>query len=58
MSRIGKNPIDIPAGVTVSVDGQDVAVKGPKGVKFPHIGCQTGDIPKPDIGRIRHDEIR
>ena len=24
-------PIDIPAGVTVSVEGQDVAVKGPKG---------------------------
>ena len=31
MSRIGRLPITIPAGVTVSVDGQDVAVKGPKG---------------------------
>lgn len=31
MSRIGKNPIAIPAGVTVSIDGQDVTVKGPKG---------------------------
>ncbi|NDK91558.1 50S ribosomal protein L6 [Gordonia desulfuricans] len=31
MSRIGKNPIQIPAGVTVSVDGQNVTVKGPKG---------------------------
>ncbi|WP_242087015.1 50S ribosomal protein L6 [Microbacterium lacticum] len=31
MSRIGRLPIVIPAGVTVSVDGQDVAVKGPKG---------------------------
>ncbi|MDZ8170609.1 50S ribosomal protein L6 [Microbacterium xanthum] len=31
MSRIGRLPIDIPAGVTVSVDGRDVAVKGPKG---------------------------
>ncbi|MCT9001975.1 50S ribosomal protein L6 [Microbacterium memoriense] len=31
MSRIGRLPIDIPAGVTVSVDGQNVAVKGPKG---------------------------
>ena len=31
MSRIGRLPIDIPAGVTVSVDGQDVTVKGPKG---------------------------
>ena len=31
MSRIGRLPIDIPAGVTIEVDGQDVAVKGPKG---------------------------
>ena len=31
MSRIGRLPIDIPAGVTVSVDGQAVTVKGPKG---------------------------
>ncbi|GLI27967.1 50S ribosomal protein L6 [Agromyces rhizosphaerae] len=31
MSRIGRLPIDIPAGVTVSVDGRQVTVKGPKG---------------------------
>ncbi len=31
MSRIGKRPVVIPAGVTVSVDGQKVTVKGPKG---------------------------
>src|SRR5215216_2259184 len=31
MSRIGRLPIDIPAGVTVTIDGQQVAVKGPKG---------------------------
>ena len=31
MSRIGKNPISVPSGVEVKVDGQDVAVKGPKG---------------------------
>ncbi|WP_166868805.1 MULTISPECIES: 50S ribosomal protein L6 [unclassified Salinibacterium] len=31
MSRIGRLPIDVPAGVTVSVNGQDVTVKGPKG---------------------------
>ena len=31
MSRIGKSPIAIPAGVTVAVDGQTVSVKGPKG---------------------------
>lgn len=31
MSRIGKQPVKIPAGVTVTVDGQTVQVKGPKG---------------------------
>lgn len=31
MSRIGKNPVAIPQGVTVNVDGQTVKAKGPKG---------------------------
>jgi large subunit ribosomal protein L6 len=31
MSRIGKIPVAIPAGVTVAVDGPTVKVKGPKG---------------------------
>lgn len=31
MSRIGRKPIVIPAGVEVKVDGQNVTVKGPKG---------------------------
>ena len=31
MSRIGKNPITIPAGVTVEVNGNVVTVKGKKG---------------------------
>jgi len=31
MSRIGRKPISIPAGVEVSIAGQDVSVKGPKG---------------------------
>ena len=31
MSRIGKKPITVPSGVDVNIDGQDVAVKGPKG---------------------------
>ncbi|WP_139416376.1 50S ribosomal protein L6 [Agromyces laixinhei] len=31
MSRIGRLPIDIPAGVDVKIDGQAVSVKGPKG---------------------------
>jgi large subunit ribosomal protein L6 len=31
MSRIGKKPVAVPKGVTASVDGQLVSVKGPKG---------------------------
>lgn len=31
MSRIGKKPITIPAGVTVTIEGNHVTVKGPKG---------------------------
>jgi large subunit ribosomal protein L6 len=31
MSRIGKQPISIPAGVTITVDEQTVLVNGPKG---------------------------
>ena len=31
MSRIGKNPIEIPQGVEVKIDGTTVTVKGPKG---------------------------
>jgi large subunit ribosomal protein L6 len=31
MSRIGKKAVPVPKGVTASIDGQKVAVKGPKG---------------------------
>ena len=31
MSRIGKQPVLIPSGVDVTIDGQNVSVKGPKG---------------------------
>src|SRR5919201_496591 len=31
MSRIGRQPITIPAGVDVTIDGSHVAVKGPRG---------------------------
>ena len=31
MSRIGKKPVEVPSGVTASVSGQTVEVKGPKG---------------------------
>lgn len=31
MSRIGKQPVPVPAGVDVTIDGRNVSVKGPKG---------------------------
>ena len=31
MSRIGKLPVAVPSGVEVTIEGQDVRVKGPKG---------------------------
>ena len=47
MSRIGKKPVALPKGVTASVDGQTVKVKGPKGelsVKLvPEVTASVGD---------------
>ena len=31
MSRIGKQPVPVPSGVDVTIDGQKVSVKGPRG---------------------------
>ncbi|MCE6950423.1 50S ribosomal protein L6 [Cereibacter sphaeroides] len=33
MSRIGKKPVPLPKGVTASVSGQSIEVKGPKGTR-------------------------
>jgi large subunit ribosomal protein L6 len=47
MSRIGKKPVALPKGVTASLDGQTVKVKGPKGelsVKLvPDVAVSMGD---------------
>jgi large subunit ribosomal protein L6 len=41
MSRVGRSPIEVPSGVTVTVDGKTVKVKGPKGELATEI---VGDI--------------
>ncbi|MDF1857112.1 50S ribosomal protein L6 [Pseudooceanicola sp.] len=41
MSRIGKQPVDLPAGVTASLSGQTIEVKGPKGT---HSFTATDDV--------------
>jgi large subunit ribosomal protein L6 len=42
MSRIGKRPVQVPKGVTVTIDGSMVKVKGPKG----------------ELSRVLHREMR
>lgn len=37
MSRVGKAPISLPAGVTIDIKGTTVKVKGPKGELTQHI---------------------
>ena len=42
MSRIGKLPIDIPTGVTITIDSDVITVKGPKGqLTVPHLSDVT-----------------
>ena len=45
MSRIGKNPVTVPAGVTLTQSGQVVTVKGPKGeLNFTLPDAVTGKL--------------
>lgn len=37
MSRVGKQPVPVPSGVTATVSGQQCAVKGPKGQLFVEV---------------------
>jgi large subunit ribosomal protein L6 len=52
MSRIGKLPIQVPNGVDVSIEGQKVTVKGPKG-SLSHILVEPITIGRDDDGTIR-----
>ena len=50
MSRIGKAPVAVPSGVTVTIDGQNVEVKGPK-------GTLSQEIPAPIAVAQEENEI-
>jgi large subunit ribosomal protein L6 len=50
MSRIGKKAVTVPSGVTATVNGQEVAVKGPKG-ELKHV-LADAIVAKLDKGRI------
>ncbi len=51
MSRIGRLPITVPAGVDVVVDGQKVSVKGPKGT-LEHIVATPITVARNEAGEL------
>jgi large subunit ribosomal protein L6 len=50
MSRIGRSPIEVPSGVDITVTGQRVEVKGPK-------GTLTRDVPEPITVRQEDSQL-
>ncbi|WP_028926929.1 50S ribosomal protein L6 [Pseudonocardia acaciae] len=52
MSRIGKLPVAVPNGVDVTIDGQKVTVKGPKGT-LSHTVIEPIAVARDDDGTIR-----
>jgi large subunit ribosomal protein L6 len=60
MSRIGKRTIEVPKGVTVTLDGQTVSVKGPKGQRSWTVADEI-EVTQADDGlhlAIREDNQR
>ncbi|MGZ3280764.1 MAG: 50S ribosomal protein L6 [Caulobacteraceae bacterium] len=62
MSRIGKKAVSIPSGVTVTLEGQTVTVKGPKGqlawtvsdeIEVKQEGAEVTFAPRNDTQRAR-----
>jgi len=51
MSRIGKLPVPVPAGVEVTIDGQHVTVKGPKGT-LEHTVAEGITLARQDDGTL------
>ena len=62
MSRIGKKAVAVPSGVTVTIDGQTVTIKGPKGqlswtvaeeIEVKQEGDELSLTPRSDTPRAR-----
>jgi large subunit ribosomal protein L6 len=51
MSRIGKLPVPVPSGVDITIDGQTVTVKGPKGT-LSHVVAEPITVNRADDGTI------
>ena len=59
MSRIGKLPIDVPAGVTITVDTDVITVKGTKGeLTVPHLSDVTVTLEGTQAVVTRKDDER
>ncbi len=61
MSRIGKRPVEIPKGVTVTVEGLNIKVKGPKAeleTKAPDWGCIEFKVADGNFEVKRKDKSR
>ncbi|MBR2659397.1 50S ribosomal protein L6 [Candidatus Saccharibacteria bacterium] len=57
MSRIGKLPVDIPAGVTITVEDSEITVAGPKGtLKVPVQQNTTTKVEENKIVVTRKDD--
>lgn len=60
MSRIGKRPVAVPSGVEVTIDGQQITVKGPKGT-LAHTVAEPIIVERDEDGTLlvkRPDEER
>ncbi len=59
MSRVGNNPVPVPSGVAVEVDGRRVTVKGPKGEMQRHFHERVRIAIEGEIALVsRSDESR
>ena len=52
MSRIGKQPIEIPAGVTITVGDKEITVAGPKGTLTVPVQPQTKTVVEGTLVRV------
>lgn len=59
MSRIGKLPIEVPSGVTITVDSSVITVKGAKGeLTVPHLSDVTVELNDNTVTVARNNEER
>ena len=50
MSRIGRKPIEVPQGVEISIEGNTIKAKGPKGELSQYVSSGDARLPSPRGG--------